>query len=68
MDAILQESFQNMESAINDLVDSMTTYNPSMAAVQSLQAANEQFSASIATRTSPLRHFPSLYLFSRFGN
>lgn len=63
MDAILQESFQNMESAINALVDSMTTYNPSTAAVHSLQSANEQFSASLATRTSapphpvPVSHF-----------
>jgi hypothetical protein len=63
MDAILQESFQNMESSINALVDSMTTYNPSTAAVHSLQAANEQFSASLATRTSPFTT-PCSYFFS----
>ena len=67
MDAILQSSFQNMEAAINDLVDSMTTYNPSTAAVQSLQAANEEFSASIATRTSPPPSSSTLYIDSIFS-
>lgn len=47
MDALLEERFQRMETALNTLIDSITTYNPSVQAAEDLVAADDEFSKGL---------------------
>jgi hypothetical protein len=59
MDPIIISSFDAMESTLNELVDSMTSYNPSTDALGSLQTTNALFTTAISKSTS-LASTPSL--------
>ncbi|KAI9823496.1 MAG: hypothetical protein M1819_001339 [Sarea resinae] len=47
MDAILQSQFQRVESALNTLVDSIASYNPSTTAAQDLLNADDELTAGL---------------------
>ncbi|KAK7513075.1 vitamin-D-receptor interacting mediator subunit 4-domain-containing protein [Phyllosticta citriasiana] len=47
MDALLDARFQRVESALNALIDSIASYNPSQSAVLDLVAADEQLSRGL---------------------
>ena len=44
MDAILQTQFQRVETALNILIESITSYNPSPQAAVDLVAADDELS------------------------
>jgi hypothetical protein len=50
MDAILDRRFENVEAALNTLIDSITTYNPSTSAAASLVAADEELNQGLEMR------------------
>lgn len=50
MDVILEERFQRVETALNTLIDSITTYNPSVQAAEDLVAADDEFSKGLEQR------------------
>jgi hypothetical protein len=47
MDVILEEHFQRVETALNTLIDSITTYNPSVQAAEDLVVADDEFSKGL---------------------
>ncbi|KAK8178390.1 mediator complex, subunit Med4, partial [Phyllosticta citribraziliensis] len=47
MDALLDARFQRVESALNTLIDSIASYNPSQSAVLDLVAADEDLSRGL---------------------
>ncbi|KAF2807657.1 uncharacterized protein BDZ99DRAFT_464576 [Mytilinidion resinicola] len=47
MDAILQAQFQRVETALNTLIDSITSYNPSTQAAVNLVAADDELSKGL---------------------
>lgn len=51
MDALLDARFQRVESALNTLIDSIASYNPSQSAVLDLVAADEDLSRGLEQRT-----------------
>lgn len=55
MDAILGERFQRVEAALNMLIDSITSYNPSLQAAKDLVAADDYFSEGLEQCTT-IRH------------
>jgi predicted RNA-binding protein with PIN domain len=50
MEDILEERFQRVETALNTLIDSITTYNPSVQAAQDLVVADDEFSKGLEQR------------------
>jgi hypothetical protein len=47
MDEILDEKLQNMENALNDLIDSTTQYNPSPADAEKLLQADRDLDSAV---------------------
>lgn len=58
MNTELQAQLDRIEAALNTLVDSITSYNPSPAAALSLVAADDDFNTGL-NRRQPL-HYISL--------
>jgi hypothetical protein len=54
MDVILDDQFQKVETALNTLIDSITTYNPSTTAAAHLIAADEELTQGLEQRRKPL--------------
>jgi len=47
MDAILQTQFQRVETALNTLIESITSYNPSPQTAVDLVAADDELSRGL---------------------
>jgi hypothetical protein len=47
MDSLLDVQFQRVEDALNVLIDSITSYNPSTQAAQDLVAADDELSRGL---------------------
>ena len=47
MEAILQTQFQRVETALNTLIESITSYNPSPQAAVDLVAADDELSKGL---------------------
>jgi len=47
MDAVLQKQLDRLETALNKLLDSITTYNPSLPAAHDLLVAEEELSKGL---------------------
>jgi hypothetical protein len=47
MEDILDERFQRLETALNVLIESITTYNPSVTAADDLNAADDYFNEGL---------------------
>jgi hypothetical protein len=52
MEEILDERFQRLETALNVLIESITTYNPSVSAAVDLIAADDNLSEGLDQRES----------------
>jgi hypothetical protein len=50
MDEVMESRIQKMETTVNTLVDSMTTFNPSITAVEALIEADEELNHGIIMR------------------
>jgi len=50
MEELLDQRFQRLDTALNTLIDSITTYNPSPAASNDLVAADDALSESLIQR------------------
>jgi hypothetical protein len=50
METILEEHFQRVETALNTLIESITTYNPSVQAAIDLVAADDELSKGLEQR------------------
>lgn len=50
MDAALQSQFQRVETALNTLIDSITSYNPSPQAAVDLLAADDELTKGLEQR------------------
>ena len=50
MDEILEDRLQNMENALNALIDSTTQYNPSPADAEKLLQADRDLDVAVTTR------------------
>ena len=61
MDATLQKQFERIEAALNTLVDSITTYNPSPQAAIELLAADDELSSGLSQRAHRLYPRRKLY-------
>lgn len=53
MDQILHAHFERVEAALNALVDSISSYNPSPAAALDLVAADDELSKGLEQREIP---------------
>lgn len=61
MDALLDKHFQRVETALNTLIDSIASYNPSQQAVVDLVAADDELSRGLEQRAPASElHLPSL--------
>lgn len=47
----MESRFLNMETSLNKLIDSMTTFNPSISAAEALMEADQALNDGISTRT-----------------
>lgn len=65
MDAILDKRFENLETALNTLIESITTYNPSTLAAANLIAADEELNQGLETRKTISRSCSTLYCCSQ---
>ena len=54
MNAILQAQFQRVETALNTLIDSITSYNPSPQAAVALIDADDELSKGLELCKRPL--------------
>ncbi len=54
MDAVLDAHFTRIESALQTLIDSITTYNPSTTAALDLVAADDELSRGLEQRAPSL--------------
>lgn len=52
MDALLDQHFLRVEAALNTLIDSIASYNPSQQAVADLVAADDELSRGLEQRAS----------------
>jgi hypothetical protein len=50
MEEIMEARFQKMETSVNTLIESMTTFKPSVSAVETLMEADEELNDSIVLR------------------
>jgi len=50
MEELLDQRFQRLDTALNTLIDSITTYNPSPAAANDLVAADDALSEGLEQR------------------
>ena len=56
MDTILLAQLDRVETALNNLVDSITSYNPSIAAAHDLVAADDELGKGLELRMSTSKH------------
>lgn len=54
MDTILQKQLDRLEIALTKLLDSITTYNPSLPAAHDLLVAEEELSKGLEQRKLPI--------------
>ena len=52
MDAIIQGMLDGVETALNTLIDSITSYNPSVAAAADLLAADDELNKGVKQCTN----------------
>lgn len=51
MDTVLDGQFQRIDAALEKLINTITTYNPSVPAAEELLQANDDLSNGLETRT-----------------
>ena len=56
MDAKIQDQFSRVESALNVLIDSITSYNPLPSAANDLIKADDELGEGLSQRASLLPH------------
>lgn len=56
MDAQIQAQLDRVEAALNTLIDSITSYNPSPAAAIALSNADDDLTQGLEQRSPPFHH------------
>lgn len=59
--SIFQTRYRRLEQALNSLVESISAYNPSLAAADELVAADDDVNESLEQCTQHDNHYPDAY-------